>query len=135
MALLVLLLCRELIGFASHSRGDPLISNDVLYQLSNGGFTKYSNFPSIMANGLLRRTELDRRDLAYDFNDDMRLDGHPDSLSVSIGFPNYRMFYPARQKYTEDTWIVLVLSTDILTHKTCAGFPVFPTSNSIRTSR
>ena len=37
MALLVLLLCRELVGFASHSRGDPLITNDVLYQLSYSG--------------------------------------------------------------------------------------------------
>ena len=37
MALLVLLLCRELFGFASHSRGDPLITNDVLYQLSYSG--------------------------------------------------------------------------------------------------
>lgn len=33
MALLVLLLCLELFGFASHSRGDPLFSNDVLYQV------------------------------------------------------------------------------------------------------
>jgi hypothetical protein len=37
MALLVLLLCLELVGFASHSRGDPLITNDVLYQLSYTG--------------------------------------------------------------------------------------------------
>src|SRR6056297_1308095 len=37
MALLVLLVCRELVGFASHSSGDPLITNDVLYQLSYSG--------------------------------------------------------------------------------------------------
>ncbi len=28
---------RTLIGFAGHSRGDPLITNDVLYQLSYSG--------------------------------------------------------------------------------------------------
>ncbi len=38
MALLVLLLCLEPFGFASHSRGDPLITNDVLYHLSYSGF-------------------------------------------------------------------------------------------------
>ena len=38
LALLVLLLCLEPFGFASHSRGDPLITNDVLYQLSYSGF-------------------------------------------------------------------------------------------------
>ena len=37
MALLVLLVCREAVGFASHSRVDPLITNDVLYQLSYSG--------------------------------------------------------------------------------------------------
>jgi len=37
MALLVLCLCREPFGFASHSRGDPLITNDVLYHLSYSG--------------------------------------------------------------------------------------------------
>ncbi|SHL68154.1 hypothetical protein SAMN05444414_12725 [Roseovarius marisflavi] len=44
MALLVLLVCLELFGFASHSRGDPLITNDVLYQLSYSGpvFWRYS---------------------------------------------------------------------------------------------
>ena len=37
MALLVLSRCHQLFGFASHSRGDPLITNDVLYQLSYTG--------------------------------------------------------------------------------------------------
>jgi hypothetical protein len=34
MALLVLLSCLEPFGFASHSRGDPLITNALLYHLS-----------------------------------------------------------------------------------------------------
>ncbi|MFT7105712.1 MAG: hypothetical protein ACJAVT_000226 [Yoonia sp.] len=37
MALLALLSFRELVGFASHSRGDPLITNYVLYQVSYSG--------------------------------------------------------------------------------------------------
>lgn len=85
-------------------------------------FTKYSNFPSIMANGLVRRSQLDHRGMVYAFNDNMRYDGHPNSLSVSIGFPNYRMFWPTRQKYPEDSWVVLVLSTDVLINKTCAFY-------------
>ena len=85
-------------------------------------FTKYSNFPSIMANGLVRRSELNNRGMPYAFNDHIRLDGHPNSLSVSIGFPNYRMFYPARQNFPDDTWVVLVLSTDVLIHKTCSFY-------------
>ena len=34
MALLIQLTYRQDLGFASHSSGDPLITNDVLYQLS-----------------------------------------------------------------------------------------------------
>ncbi|WP_319568677.1 DarT ssDNA thymidine ADP-ribosyltransferase family protein [Cohaesibacter marisflavi] len=85
-------------------------------------FTKYSNFPSIMINGLLRRTELDRRGLCYNFNDDMRLDRHPETLSVSIGFPNYKMFYRARQDYADDTWVVLFLHPNVLIQKPCAYY-------------
>lgn len=85
-------------------------------------FTKYSNFPSIMARGLLRRSELDTQDISYAFNDEMRLDRHPNSLSVSISFPNYRMFYSARQRYSDDTWVVLVLSTNVLIQKPCSYY-------------
>ena len=87
-------------------------------------FTKYSNLPGIMANGLVRRSELDSRGLEYAFNDDMRLDGHPNSLSVSIGFPNYRMFYPARNKYPDDTWVILALRPSVLIKKPCAFYPM-----------
>ena len=37
MALLILLSCLEPVGLASHSRGDPLITNDVLYLISYTG--------------------------------------------------------------------------------------------------
>jgi len=37
MALLIHFTCREPFGFASHFRGDPLLTNDVLYQLSYSG--------------------------------------------------------------------------------------------------
>jgi hypothetical protein len=37
MALLIIHVCLELIGFSSHSRGDPLITNDVLYLMSYSG--------------------------------------------------------------------------------------------------
>ncbi len=82
-------------------------------------FTKYSNFESIMAHGLVRRSELDRRMIHYAFNDDVRLDGHPNSVSVSISFPNYRMFYKARHDFPDADWVVLVLGTDVLLEKPC----------------
>jgi len=37
MALLILLICLEPYGFASHSRADPLILNDMLHPQINRG--------------------------------------------------------------------------------------------------
>ncbi len=58
MALLVLLLCRELFGFASHSRGDPLITNDVLYQLSYSGTVGLPKLNSEGCEGLFNSSGL-----------------------------------------------------------------------------
>ncbi|MCE6951543.1 DUF4433 domain-containing protein [Cereibacter sphaeroides] len=99
---------------------ESLVVHDVQYLLH---FTKYSNLEGIMRNGLLRRSELDRRKEAYSHVDDLRLDGHLNSLSISIGFPNYRMFYAARQRFPGEEWVVLGLRADVLIDKTCAFFP------------
>ena len=75
MALLVLLLCRELFGFASHSRGDPLITNDVLYQLSYSGFLD----PTMAVLVLLLRREL------FSFASHSRGDAQITKKKYSIG--------------------------------------------------
>lgn len=83
-------------------------------------FTKIENLPSIMANGILPRGHLDNLGLAYQFNDEIRLDGHLGASSLSIEHPNYKMFWRLRMLSATQQWVVLGVQRNILWEKDCA---------------
>ncbi|WP_018986842.1 DarT ssDNA thymidine ADP-ribosyltransferase family protein [Methylophilus methylotrophus] len=83
-------------------------------------FTKIESLPSIMTNGILPRGHLDNLGLPYQFNDDIRLDGHLGASSLSIEHPNYKMFWRLRMLSTTQQWIVLGVQRNILWEKECA---------------
>jgi hypothetical protein len=82
-------------------------------------FTRRANLDSILRHGLLSRTELDLRRLPYVGNDSRRLDQAPDAVSLSIEFPNYRMFYALREEKS-CPWAVIMLRPEILWEMECA---------------
>ena len=87
-------------------------------------FTNAINLPLIFQLGLQPRSnmeELAKNGYEFSFNDEMRLDGCKNASSLSIEFPNYKMFYRIRQE-TEcpSDWAVLKLSSDILCNCDCA---------------
>ena len=86
-------------------------------------FTRVQNLESIFQRGLLTRTVLEmlpsRQQPVY--NDDPRLDGHENSISLSIEHPNYKMFYYLRGKTAHNSWAVLSLKAIILWELDC-GF-------------
>ena len=55
-----------------------------------------------------------------EINDELRLDGHLDGTSVSIGFPNNQMFWKCRKDNEDVAWVVLGLDPSILWKKECA---------------
>lgn len=82
-------------------------------------FTKIENLPSIAKFGLLTRKNLDDKSFKYSYNDDTRRDNLTNSLSLSITFPNYKMFY----KYSRASadWAVILLDAEkILANIPCA---------------
>lgn len=83
-------------------------------------FSRLENLDSIIEFGLWPRTALDELKVRYIYNDDSRMDGYSDASCLSIGFPNYKMFYYCRMKNDKENWIVLTLSPDILWQKDCA---------------
>lgn len=95
-------------------------------------FTCESNIPSIIKSGLLPRNELLRRKLHFTFNDNLRLDNAEGSISVSISFPNYRMFYRLRKDDPETRWVVLSLSPEVLWSLPCAYCSTNAASNQVR---
>ncbi len=76
-------------------------------------FIQLSNLNSILQNGICTREYLYRHDIQFDYNDDLRIDGFENSISFSISFPNYRMFYRLRQE-NNCNWIVLICNAQIL---------------------
>lgn len=81
-------------------------------------FTNADNIPSIIQHGILSKNELDNHGISYQHNDYMRLDNNLDAISLSVTFPNYRMFFPLR-KATGSNWVVLLICPEIILSADC----------------
>jgi hypothetical protein len=80
-------------------------------------FTQYKNIESILEHGLKTRSDLDKLNTKYYFNDHMRLDKRQNSISLSITYPNSQMLW----KYSQNEHcIILVLDPSILWEYDCA---------------
>ena len=75
-------------------------------------FTRIENLPCIINQngGLKSRALLHTNGISYIFNDEQRLDGFENSISLSVTFPNYRMFYKYRQIY--GNYCVILLNAE-----------------------
>src|SRR5262249_20607187 len=82
--------------------------------------TRLENLVGILAEGILPRSTLEGRPSGVIFNDDIRTDGHKEAVCLSIGFPNYKMFYKYRQADQTTIWAVLLIRADVLWELDCA---------------
>lgn len=81
-------------------------------------FTKLSNLPSILANGLVPRIVVNATAPDVEVNDQLRLDGRKWWNCLSITFPNSRMFFRYQQDDRELEWCILLISPKVLLEKT-----------------
>ncbi|MFD1133719.1 DarT ssDNA thymidine ADP-ribosyltransferase family protein [Psychrobacter sanguinis] len=77
-------------------------------------FTHKANLSSILEHGILTRKNLDDMNLRYVFNDELRMDGVLDSISLSFSHPNFKMFYKYRKQTGDENWVVLKISPSLL---------------------
>lgn len=82
-------------------------------------FTSYSNLQSILKHGLLPVDELKTKNFIYKMTDPNRIDNRTDTISLSVSFPNYKMFTKKRGEFPDRNWVVLVLKKSILWEKNC----------------
>jgi len=75
-------------------------------------FTKEENLPSILQRGLVTRDILEKEGFV-NFNDKCRYDG-TNAVCLSIGFPNYKMFYRLRQENLDASWVVIGIRPSVL---------------------
>ena len=83
-------------------------------------FTRAPNLPLIMKYGLYPIGRVHEIGITPQINDQLRLDGHRSSTSLSIAFPNCRMLWKYRMENEGIYWAILVLDPSILWTKTCA---------------
>jgi hypothetical protein len=83
-------------------------------------FTRAVNLPSILTQGLYPIGRACEIGANPQINDEYRLDGHRNSTSVSIAFPNCQMFYKYRMDEPQVEWAIFALDPAILWTKDCA---------------
>lgn len=94
-------------------------------------FTQASNVSSILTHGLLSRDMLVKKSIIADINDALRLDGQTDTISCSISFPNYKMFYRLRMSQPDINWVVIGISPEVLYLKNCIFCKENAANNSV----
>lgn len=82
-------------------------------------FTRLQNLDGILEHGIYPHSRLEELPNTVAINDHGRWDHHPDSISLSICFPNHLMFFKYRIK-SEDDWVVLVINPSVLWESKCA---------------
>lgn len=84
-------------------------------------FTPAQNLSSILSKGIMSRQELDKNMISYTATDYGRWDYCLNSVSLSVSFPNYQMFFSKRHSMLNTSqWVILSLSTEILWSMDCA---------------
>ena len=97
-------------------------------------FTDARNVPTILREGLIPLTELRRQGARVFVSDRERYDQHPDSISLSVEFPNYEMFFRKRNEDPQREWAVIGLDRCILWELDCAFLPNNAASREFRSA-
>lgn len=91
-------------------------------------FTPLDNLNAILTNGLCSRSYLHQCGTHGVYLDTVRADGKLDFISLSVSFPNYRMFYTRRIHDESITWAVISLSPSLLWEITDREIQFFDTN-------
>lgn len=78
-------------------------------------FTHISNLMSILEHGILTRQQLELSGHPFHYNDNLRLDGVRDSISLSVGHVNNKMLYKYTNGLTDHEWVILKIKTELIT--------------------
>ena len=95
-------------------------------------FTALDHLPEMLSEGLYSRTILRKEKPGdYIYIDEVRNDKKLRWISVSVSFPNWKMFYNQRMNRKDlDVWVLLILDVKILWELDC----MFMTKNAASSS-
>lgn len=104
---------RRLVDFGSVAR-KPI---PALYH-----FTHISNLQSVLEHGILTRQNLESSGKSFRYNDDLRLDGVRNSISLSVGHVNNKMLYKYTQGLRDHEWVILKIKPELISGPTSPSF-------------
>lgn len=84
-------------------------------------FTNERNLLSILKRGVLSRKMLQDNNIPFEYNDELRLDGMAEAISLSVTSPNYRMFYKYRMTKSAN-WVVIAFDAQELLNYNCSFY-------------
>jgi hypothetical protein len=80
-------------------------------------FTRLRNLSSILQHGVLSRSKIANTECPVICNDPERFDRRLDRISLSVTFPNYKLFYRYQRQDSHipdgDQWVVLLINPQI----------------------
>lgn len=76
-----------------------------------------------MRYGLSSRDKLDGAQIFYERTDENRRDNRTEMVSLSISFPNYRMFFKKKTEKPKWEWVVIEIDSSVLWLLGCDFFP------------
>lgn len=99
---------------------EDIVKNKNIHYLYH--FTKLDNIPSILEKGLLTNEYMKLHNIFFSSNDPLRLDKRLNTISCSIMWPNYRMFFSLRQSNLHQQYVLIRLKASILYELPCLFF-------------
>lgn len=84
-------------------------------------FTQIANLDSILDKGIVSVYDLNRKNFEYRSSDADRNDNHLEEISVSVSYPNGRMFYSKRRNIGGE-WAVMELDPYFVLKRKCNFF-------------
>jgi hypothetical protein len=95
-------------------------------------FTRIENLERILIDGIVPRAALAAGDFVA--NDLVREDGYTEASCLSIGFPNYKMFYKYQCNTPTDCagWAVVAIDPEALLDQPCLFYPTNAAANESR---
>ncbi|WP_434642527.1 DarT ssDNA thymidine ADP-ribosyltransferase family protein [Klebsiella sp. I138] len=85
-------------------------------------FSHLSNLRGIFKSGIISRRKLEEGNHAFHYNDELRLEGIRDSISLSLGQVNKKMLYKYTQGLRDRDWVILKIKKELISGPTQPSF-------------
>lgn len=85
-------------------------------------FTHLDNLKGIFSLGIMTRQQIESAGYPFHYNDELRLDGVRDSISLSVGHINNKMLYKYSQGLSHGDWVILKIKKELISGPTQPSF-------------